>query len=121
MAAGWFARLVTGPVRDRWRWWHYRRRWHGVLLVAGLAPRVDGRVLVPVLGKVRAGRCADRVAVGLVSGQAPEEFADKTPNLAHGFGVCRAASAPARPARCVLELVRRDALAARCPRLPIPE
>ena len=116
----WFARLVTGPARDRWRWWHYRRRWHGVLLVAGLAPRVDGRVLVPVLGKVRAGRCADRVAVGLVSGQAPEVFADKTPNLAHGFGAlsCRVRTGP--PGSIVLELVRRDSLAQIIPAWPIP-
>jgi S-DNA-T family DNA segregation ATPase FtsK/SpoIIIE len=116
----WFARLVSAPLRDRWRWWHYRRRWHGVLLVAGLAPRVDGRALVPVLGKVRAGQCADRVMVGLVSGQAPEAFADKAVNLAHGLGAlsCRVRTGP--PGSIVLELVRRDSLAEVIPAWPIP-
>jgi S-DNA-T family DNA segregation ATPase FtsK/SpoIIIE len=116
----WFARLVSRPVRDRWRWWCYRRRWHGVLMVAGLAPRVDGHTHIPVLGKVRSGRYADRVAVALVSGQAPETFADKTPNLAHGFGAlsCRVRTGP--PGNVVLEFVRRDSLARVIPVWPIP-
>jgi DNA segregation ATPase FtsK/SpoIIIE, S-DNA-T family len=116
----WFARLVSRPARNRWRWWHYRLRWHGVLLVAGLAPRVDGRLRIPVLGRVRAGRCTDRVLVGLVSGQAPKAFAERSVNLAHGFGVlsCRVRTGP--PGSIVLELVRRDSLAAVIPAWPIP-
>lgn len=115
----WFARLVSGPARNRWRWWRYRMRWHGVLAVAGLAPRVDGRLRVPVLGKVRAGACTDLVLVGLVSGQAPDTFADKAPNLAHGFGAlsCRVRTGP--PGSIVLELVRRDSLAQVIPAWPI--
>jgi S-DNA-T family DNA segregation ATPase FtsK/SpoIIIE len=116
----WFARLVSRPARNRWRWWRYRLRWHGVLMVAGLAPRVDGRLRIPILARVRAGRCTDRVLVGLVSGQAPEVFADKSVNLAHGFGVlsCRVRTGP--PGSIVLELVRRDSLAQVIPAWPIP-
>jgi S-DNA-T family DNA segregation ATPase FtsK/SpoIIIE len=116
----WFIRLVTVPARSRWRWWSYRVRWHGVMLIAGLAPPYQGRTLVPVLGKVRAGDCADLVTVGMVSGQSPESFADRSVNLAHGFGVLSCRVRTGRPGTVVLELVRRDALARVIPAMPIP-
>ena len=116
----WFTRLVTVPVRSRWRWWCYRRRWQEVMEVGGLAAESGGRVLVPVLGKVTAGPCADRVAVRLVSGQSPQEFADRTVNIAHGLGVLSCRVRTGRPGRIVLELVRRDALATVIPVLPVP-
>ena len=116
----WFARLVSGPARDRWRWWFYRRRWHAVMTIARLAPSYRGRVVVPVLGKVRVTGCTDRVSVRLVSGQSPADFADRAEGIAHGFGarLCRVRSAA--PGAVVLELVRRDALAAPMPALPVP-
>jgi S-DNA-T family DNA segregation ATPase FtsK/SpoIIIE len=116
----WFTRFVARPVRCRWRWWVYRRRWQAVMTVAGLAPLYRGRVLLPVLGKVRAGRCADLASVGLVSGQSPKHFADRAEALAHGFRVrsCRVRTGP--PGSVVLELVRRDALASVIPALAIP-
>ena len=116
----WFARLVTVPLRDRWRWWCYHRRWQPVLGIAGLAPLYQGRRLVPELGKVAAGRCADLITVRLVSGQSPELFADRAVNLAHGFGVISRRVRTGRPGTIVLELVRRDALAEPMPALPIP-
>ena len=60
------------------------------------------------------------MTVRLVSGQSPKAFADRAEELAHGFGVlsCRIRTAP--PGMVVLELVRRDALAAVIPALPIP-
>jgi len=87
----WFTRFVTVPVRCRWRWWVYRRRWRAVMTIGGLAPMYRGRVVLPVLGTVEAGKNADRVAVRLVSGQSPKLFADRAEALAHGFGVrsCR--------------------------------
>jgi len=117
----WFTRLVTAPLRDRWRWWFYRRHWHSVLTITGLAPAYRGRVMLPVLRNVRAGRCADRVTVRLVSGQSPKQFADRADQLAHGFGahVCRVRAN--MPGSVVLELVRRDALADPIPALPIPD
>jgi DNA segregation ATPase FtsK/SpoIIIE, S-DNA-T family len=117
---GWFSRFVAVPVRCRWRWWFYRRHWHAVMTITGLAPLYRGRVTLPVLGTVQARPCTDRVSVRLVSGQSPKDFADRAEGLAHGFcaHLCRVRAD--RPGRVVLELVRRDALARPMPALPIP-
>jgi DNA segregation ATPase FtsK/SpoIIIE, S-DNA-T family len=117
----WFARLVSGPARNRWRWWFYRRHWHAVMTIARLAPAYRGRVVVPVLGKVTVNGCTERVAVRLVSGQSPADFAARAEGIAHGFRahLCRVRSSA--PGAVVLELVRRDALADPMPALPIPD
>ena len=47
---GWFAKLVSDPARNRWRWWFYRRRWQAAMTLAGLAPAYRSRVMLPVLG-----------------------------------------------------------------------
>ncbi len=114
-----FFRFVTRPVRGRWRRSYYRRHWLAVLTIARLAPTYRGRLLVPVLGKVSSTRFTDRVMVAVVSGQAVADFAARAENLAHGFGamLCRVRSA--RPGFLVLEFVRRDALAAIIPAIPI--
>jgi DNA segregation ATPase FtsK/SpoIIIE, S-DNA-T family len=118
---GWFARLVSGPARNRRRWWFYRRHWHAVMTITRLAPTYRGRVVVPVLGRVQATGCTDRVSVRLVSGQSPADFAARAEGIAHGFRahLCRVRSG--RPGAVVLELVRRDALAEPVPALPIPD
>jgi S-DNA-T family DNA segregation ATPase FtsK/SpoIIIE len=116
----WYARLLTVPIRCRWRWLGYRRRWRAVMTISGLAPTYRGRVTLPVLGTVQAGACSDLVTVRLVSGQSPKAFADRTGELAHGFGVHSCRIRTARPGLVVLELVRRDALAAVIPALPVP-
>jgi DNA segregation ATPase FtsK/SpoIIIE, S-DNA-T family len=115
-----FARFVAAPARGRWRAWHYRRRWGAVMTIGRLAPVYQGRVLLPVLGKVTSSGYTDRVAVRLVSGQSVADFAARADNLAHGFGavLCRVRSAKA--GALVLEFVRRDALADIIPALPIP-
>jgi S-DNA-T family DNA segregation ATPase FtsK/SpoIIIE len=115
-----FSRLIAVPVRARWRGWHYRRRWAAVMTIGRLAPVYQGRVLLPVLGKVSTTRFTDRVQVRLVSGQSAADFAARAENLAHGFGamLCRIRSAS--PGGLVLEFVRRDALAAILPALPLP-
>jgi S-DNA-T family DNA segregation ATPase FtsK/SpoIIIE len=107
------------PVRSRWRAIHYRRRWDAVMTIARLAPSFQGQVLLPVLGKVRATTFTDQVMVRLVSGQSAADFANRAQNLAHGFGatLCRVRSAA--PGAVVLEFIRRDALAAIIPALPI--
>ena len=116
-----FSQHVGAPVRNRWRAWQYRRRWGAVMTIARLAPVYQRRTLLPVLGTVSATRFTDRVQVRLVSGQSAEDFAARAPNLAHGFGavLCRVRSAA--PGAVVLEFVRRDALAAIIPALPISE
>ena len=116
-----FTRWIAGPARGRWRgWWCYRRRWAGVMAISGVAPWHQGRIILPVLGKVASTRYTDRVAVRLVSGQSPADLAKCAENLAHGFGAMLCRVRTARSGRVVLEFVRRDALAAIVPALPIP-
>jgi len=116
----WFTRLISAPTRDRWRWWCYRRRWQAVMTISRLAPLYQGRVLLPVLGRVASSRFTDRVTVGMVSGQSPKDFADRAEGLAHGFGVRQCRVRSGQPGTIVLELVRRDALAEPMPALLIP-
>jgi S-DNA-T family DNA segregation ATPase FtsK/SpoIIIE len=115
-----FARWITPPARGAWRAWRYRRRWAGVLTIAGVAPWYQGRVILPVLGKVTATRYTDRVQVRLVSGQSAADFAKCAENLAHGFGAMLCRVRTARSGRVVLEFVRRDALASPIPAISIP-
>ena len=115
-----FVRWISAPARGQWRAWCYRRRWAGVMAISGVAPRHQGRVVLPVLGKVTATRYTDRVAVRLVSGQSPADLAKHAEALAHGFGALLCRVRTGRSGRVVLEFVRRDALAAIVPALPIP-
>jgi S-DNA-T family DNA segregation ATPase FtsK/SpoIIIE len=89
------------------------------MTVGGLAPFYQGRVLLPVLGKVASTRYTDRVAVRLVSGQSAADFADHADNLAHGFGAMLCRVRTARSGAVLLEFVRRDALAQIVPALPV--
>jgi S-DNA-T family DNA segregation ATPase FtsK/SpoIIIE len=57
--------------------------------------------------------------VTLVSGQSPEDFADRAGNLAHGFRVHLCRVRTGLPGTVVLELVRRDALAEPISALPV--
>ena len=116
-----FTRWIADPARGKWRgWWCYRRRWAGVMAISGVAPWHQGRIILPVLGKVTATRYTDRVPVRLVSGQSPADLAKCAENLAHGFGALLCRVRTARSGRVVLEFVRRDALAQVVPALPVP-
>jgi S-DNA-T family DNA segregation ATPase FtsK/SpoIIIE len=114
-----FARWVAAPVRRTWRAWWYRRRWASVMTISGLAPWYQGRIILPVLGKVSSTRYVDRVQVRLVSGQSAAEVADRAENLAHGFGAMLCRVRTARSGAVVLEFVRRDALAQVVPAAPM--
>jgi DNA segregation ATPase FtsK/SpoIIIE, S-DNA-T family len=50
---GSFHRLITAPAFGKWRRGHYLRPWTAVMTIGHLAPIYRGRLLVPVLGKVR--------------------------------------------------------------------
>ncbi len=89
------------------------------MTIGRLAPVYQGRLLLPVLGKVSSTPFTDRVLVGIVSGQSAADFASRAQNLAHGFGALTCRVRAARPGFLVLEFVRRDALAAIIPALPI--
>jgi len=106
-----FARWVATPARSGRRAVRYRARWASVMMISGLAPFYQGRIMLPVLGKVTSTRYVDRVRVRLVSGQSPAQFADRAENLAHGFGALLCRVRAARSGALVLEFVRRDALA----------
>jgi len=115
----WFTRFVTRPLRDKRRGRFYRRRWHSAMTLSRLAPVYRGKVMLPVLGTVRAAGAVDLVTVTLVTGQAPDDFAARAGNLAHAFRVrlCRVRSAA--PGMVTLELVRADTLSQPIPALPI--
>jgi S-DNA-T family DNA segregation ATPase FtsK/SpoIIIE len=115
----WFSRFVTSPLRNKRRRWFYQRRWQSAMTLAGLAPTFRGKVMLPVLGTVRAAGSVDLVTVILVTGQAPGDFANRAENLAHAFRVrlCRVRSAA--PGMVTLELVRADTLSEPISALPI--
>jgi DNA segregation ATPase FtsK/SpoIIIE, S-DNA-T family len=115
----WFTRTIVGAARDYWRHWFYRRRWTAAMTLSGLAPAYRGRVLVPVLAGVHQAGAVDLVTVRLVTGQAPEAFAERTPNLAHAFGAQLCRVRDARPGRVTLEFVRSDTLAEPISALPV--
>jgi len=115
-----FARRAASPARSRARAWRYRRRWASVMTISGLAPWYQGRIILPVLGKVSATRYVDRVRVRLVSGQSPGDFARRAENLAHGFGATLCRVRTSRSGAVLLEFVRRDALAAIVRPAPMP-
>jgi len=116
-----FARWVTTPARSAYRAWCYRRKWAAVMIIADLAPFYRGRTILPVLVKVTSTRYVDRVAVRLVSGQSVADFARRADNLAHGFRALLCRVRAARSGALVLEFVRRDALAAIIPAVPVPD
>jgi len=115
----WFARFVAVPVRDWLRWWFYRRRWKAAMILAGIAPDYRGQPVLPELGRVHRAGSVDLVRVGLVTGQAPADFAAKTENLAHAFGARLCRVREFAPGVLLLELVRADTLADPIPALPV--
>ena len=117
--ASW-TRLVASPMRGRWRRWVYARRWVSVMTVARLAVVSRSHLLVPVLGPVASTAWTDRLLVRLVAGQSPGDFAQRSDNLAHGLGALTCRIRAAVPGHVIVELVRKDALAAVIPALPVP-
>jgi DNA segregation ATPase FtsK/SpoIIIE, S-DNA-T family len=115
-----FSQHVVARARRKWRAWFYRRRWAAVMTIASLAVVYQQRRLLPVLGRVEVTGCVDRVLVGLVSGQSAADFSARADNLAHAFRalLCRVRSH--KPGMIVLEFVRKDALTAIVPALPVP-
>ena len=89
------------------------------MTIASLAPVYQGRIMLPVLGECSSTRDTDRVSVGLVSGQAPKQFADRAEALAHGFGVRQCRVRSGRPGTITLEFIRHDPLAQTVPAMPI--
>ena len=117
---GSFARWVSRPARGKWRAWFYRRRWAAVMTIADLAPCTRAGSSCP---------CSARspppgTSTGSRSGWSPASPRPTSPSRPTtwptGSAPCCAGSAPPSPGAVVLEFVRRDALAAVIPALPIP-
>lgn len=111
-----FTRRVEGPARD---WWLlrvvYARRWPVVMHGCGLAAGRDhrGRLVVPVLERVRELAWSDRLLVRLLAGQEPADLADASSRIAHGLASRGCRVWPADPGRVWVELPRgTDRLAA---------
>ena len=115
----WFSRFVAAPVQNWFRWWFYRRRWTAAMTLAGLAPDYRGQPMLPVLAEVHRAGAVDLVRVGLVTGQAPADFADRAGNLAHAFGARLCRVRDEAPGALTLELVRVDTLAEPISALPV--
>jgi len=111
----WFARFVAAPARDSLRRRFYRRRWKAAMIVAGLAPAYRGQPMLPVLAAVHHAGAADLIRVGLVTGQAPADFAAKAENLAHAFGARQCRVRVVAPGTLVLELVLAGTSPSRSP------
>lgn len=117
-----FVRVVGWRMVAWGRWmWVYRRRWRSVMSVAGLAVSVGGRGYAPELVRVGCDRVADRVRVRMLEGQSDQDWADRSPNLAHGFGAAWCRVEVERPGWLTLTFPRRDALASVVPARPLPD
>ncbi|WP_433540707.1 FtsK/SpoIIIE domain-containing protein [Streptosporangium sandarakinum] len=101
--------------------WVYRRHWHAVMTISGLARHAGGRDYVPHLVGVRCTSWADEVTVKMLTGQAVKDWADRIENLAHGFGAASCRVSIARAGRLLLTFPRRDPLAPPLPAIPLPE
>ncbi|MEU0566470.1 FtsK/SpoIIIE domain-containing protein [Nonomuraea sp. NPDC005983] len=117
-----FASLVGRRLLAWWRlMWVYRRHWQSVMDVSGLAKRVHGRGYLPRLVRVQCDGWADRITVRMLKGQAVKDWADRTDNLAQGFGATSCRVALVKGGLLLLTFPRSDPLAAPIPALPIPD
>ncbi|GAA1280405.1 hypothetical cell division FtsK/SpoIIIE protein [Planotetraspora silvatica] len=115
-------RMVGWRLLAWWRLvWVYRRDWHAVMTVSGLGRYLRGRDYLPRLVRVECNEWADRVTVRMLGGQAVKDWADRTDNLAHGFGAPSCRVAVERAGRLVLTFPRRDPLADPLPAVPVPD
>ncbi|MEU7853038.1 FtsK/SpoIIIE domain-containing protein [Nonomuraea sp. NPDC049141] len=119
---GSFSRIVGFRLLAWWRlMWVYRRHWHGVMDVSGLAKRVNGRVYMPRLMRLTCDGWADRITVRMLDGQAVKDWSDRIDNLAQGFGATSCRVALVKGGRLLLTFPRSDPLASPMPALPIPD
>ena len=117
-----FSRWVGRPARGKWRAWCYRRRWAAVMTIAGVAPVVSGP---DPAARARQGHRhpVHRPGAGPAGLRAVRGRLRRVMRTTWrtGSAPCCAGSAPPGPGAVVLEFVRRDALAALVPALPIPD
>lgn len=117
-----FLRLIGRRLLAFWRLvWVYRRHWQPVMLISGLGRHLGGRDYLPRLLSVSCTSWADLVTVKILTGQAVTDWADRTEQLAHGFGATSCRITVTRSGRLLLTFPRRDPLAVPLPAVPIPD
>lgn len=116
-----FSRWVRLPVRS-WRrsWSIYRWRWATAMGACGLTTNQNGRLVCPVVGRVRSSLAVDRVRLRMLPGQTFDDYAEAGPRLAQTFGAptCRVRTIPGRVQHVELWLLINDPLAAVVPLYP---
>ncbi|MEU0521362.1 FtsK/SpoIIIE domain-containing protein [Streptosporangium sp. NPDC006007] len=116
-----FLRMIGRRLLAFWRLvWVYRRHWQPVMLISGLGRHLGGRDYLPRLLSVSCTSWADLVTVKILTGQAVTDWAERTEQLAHGFGAASCQVTVIRSGRLLLTFPRRDPLAVPLPAVPIP-
>ncbi|MFI6534763.1 FtsK/SpoIIIE domain-containing protein [Nonomuraea sp. NPDC050547] len=117
-----FARWVGWRLLAWWRLiWIYRRHWQPVMIISGLGRHIRGRDYLPRLGKVTCTSWADLITVHMLNGQAVKDWADRTDNLAQGFGASTCRVSRIKGGRLLLTFPRLDPLANPLSAIPMPE
>ncbi|MEV4110077.1 FtsK/SpoIIIE domain-containing protein [Nonomuraea sp. NPDC049695] len=117
-----FGRWIGWRLLAWWRLvWVYRRHWQPVMVISGLGRHVRGRDYLPKLGKVTCTSWADLVTVRMLNGQPVKDWADRTDNLAQGFGASSCRVSVLKGGRLRLTFPRSDPLAVPLPAVAIPE
>ncbi len=109
-----FSRWVTRRARSRFlRWYRYRRQWSKFLDDCELSGRDElGRsVRIPRLLGVAIGETTDTVRVAMLTGQCPDDWANRASHLAHAFRASECRVSITGPARVELVFRHADSLA----------
>ena len=114
--------VLTMPWRHEWRrWWRYERHWETAMVLCDLGDRLGAASVLPRLRRFKVGRHRDRLNVGMLKGQTPDDYDRAAEALAHSFGAPACKVRADRPGRVWLEFAHTDALARPIPALPMPE
>ena len=67
--------VLTMPWRHEWRrWWRYERHWEAALVLCDLGDRLGAASVLPRLRRFKVGRHRDRLNVGMLKGQTPDDY-----------------------------------------------
>jgi S-DNA-T family DNA segregation ATPase FtsK/SpoIIIE len=116
-----FLRFGWYPLLGRIRLLAYRRRWYPAMATARLTVTFDRGIVVPILRRVKVTPVGDVLAVRMVTGQIPDDFAAVSERLMHTFSARSCRVTPGRrPDLVLIALYRGDALATTVPPIPVP-
>ncbi|MBF6272169.1 MULTISPECIES: hypothetical protein [Nocardia] len=109
-----FHRWITRRARARFlAWFRYRRQWSALVDDCGLSVRndLDQAVRTPRLLGIGIGETTDTVRVQMLSGQCPDDWANRAVTLAHAFRAQECRVSVTGPARVQLVFRHGDSLA----------